>query len=127
MIFQRWFFFFFFAKECIIGALWMDKRHLSGCLFVPLVDFLLPFGLASSCRWSVTSNPLFHTVSFHEIIFECFDLSEGNIKLCKKTVYHQHTVASMHDELLLLRRGHVSYFSCHSHSLSHSAFAMFIL
>ena len=27
----------------------------------------------------------------------------------------------------ILRRGHVSYFSCHSHSLSHSAFAMFIL
>ena len=28
-----------------------------------------------------------------------------------------------------LRRGHVSYFSCHSHSLSlsHSAFAMFVL
>ena len=26
-----------------------------------------------------------------------------------------------------LRRGHVSYFSCHSLSLSHGAFAMFIL
>ena len=66
----------FFAKECIIGALWMDKRHLSGCLFVPLVDFLLPFGLASSCRWSVTSNPLLHTVSFVDFIFEYFDLCE---------------------------------------------------
>ena len=69
----------FFAKECIIGALWMDKRHLSGCLFVPLVDFLLPFGLASSCRWSVTSNPLFHTVSFHKITFESFDLCQKYI------------------------------------------------
>ena len=30
---HSFFFLGFFGKECIIGALWMVKRHLLGCLF----------------------------------------------------------------------------------------------